>query len=321
MVTAGSAFGQAGDPLGGPSVEVDAVPGQESTLTGDVERGVRPVPFREFLRSLTVLDASTESLSADQRAQVDAITETFFREWRVYEREHADEVGELRTLMRSMRDDAMGADERFEERVASARERSRAIRKGGPDADGAQKKVWALLSDEQRELVGAELSAWRAQQEQRRGERYLDRQARKREAAAGGVPTDQVISDERINRMRIPDRMKERLLALPPEERADAIQHGVRTLEATREAVATGSIDDQTLASLDLPDRAKRRLDRLSPEQRAAALGRMLESRERGGGRDRPRGGGLDRDRENPAPNLDRVNVPKPDPDDSKEDG
>ena len=78
VATAGPVFGQGADPLGGPRVEVDAVPGQEATLTGEPERGVRAVPFRVFMRSLGVLEGTPTALSSDQRGQIETIRAEFF---------------------------------------------------------------------------------------------------------------------------------------------------------------------------------------------------------------------------------------------------
>lgn len=137
--------------------------------------------------------------------------------------------------------DAMMKDEA---ETAGAAERLQALHAAAPSTSAVETRIWQLLTDPQREHVGAALDELREAETRRAQEERLSRQLaeRRTSADAAGISTD--LQRPTIERMlsalesgeipeelwdRLPERARTRLEALPEDQRADALRRFLRT--------------------------------------------------------------------------------------------
>lgn len=347
VLAAGSAAGQntspgpSGSPvLQGPAVHDNSAPGQRSTFGGSRGNGKgaeRPIPQPVFMKAVMSLNEkeapAATRLSAEQKKQIDSLTEEFRASQREFAAEHRDELRELaaklppedRARLRELMtgpgaaqrpadghgirrlqgeggrgegdrreggrgedgrgegkpgagrgqtsDDAMmrGGDEPpdkprdnrrdkpDERQVQAARDQLKALLEQAPRPEESRAKVWAVLTDAQRQAVEAELKKTREKAGERRP------QAGPKNGPEGGKASKAGQAGEAN--------------AAPEETR--------------------------------VRERARERLKNMTPEQREEALKKLKERRaERGG--ERGRNGKGPADGRKPAPPIDEVNVPRP---------
>lgn len=158
----------------------------------------------------------------------------------------------------------MAAGEMVEDSGAAAGTRLAELRAAAPSVAGLQTRVWEMLSPAQQEVFGATLDGYLAEERARLEENRLEREIARREAAAaqraaergtdvtrgaGSVRDAGRLSDAMVERVlgelklgdipqrvwdRLPERVRDRLGALPEEERAAALARWLQELRDTR---------------------------------------------------------------------------------------
>lgn len=259
-------------PLAGPKVQRDAPPGVQGRFSegSERERGRRQRLGQVLgpVRALAGPDAPEGlALTGAQREALQAVVREHRRAISAYMREHAGELRALREQAglepiddrdrrqgrRSRRgagtpDEGVGrpgpapAEGRrprpdvsaMTEAQRAAFERLRAIERGAPPMEPVAKKVWALLTPEQR----AHVESKRAEQEAAR--------ARQAARAMDEGPVDMQ------ERGALRERMRERLSRMSPEEREEAMQ---RMRERRRERGGAGAdVPPPSMDDVEVPD-------------------------------------------------------------------
>lgn len=269
------AIAQPGDPLKGPEVKDNGIPGQKRSF-GDGEKGrkaqgQRPLPLAVVNKALDVLRADSageNKLSADQESKVKAAMDEHQAATRDYIEKNREELATLRAkvapadrtrvdralrefagpakgkgakkdkgaepAMAPMDGDMMDSadksggksDEKADaEAAAKARERLVQILEGRPKTEDAQAKIWAALTDAQKPIAEKELAKLREQ-----AQRPTPTPAA---TPAGGEKSKQdtlaeelknKTADEIMNDPRVPERLRERLRNMTPEQREQAVK-------------------------------------------------------------------------------------------------
>jgi Spy/CpxP family protein refolding chaperone len=186
VLLAGSAFGQPGQPLGGPNAADHRPPvGEQGFDGGPVEQqkrwmADRGIPMPEYVAMINSLKGDTTpanlKLTAEQDKQIQSLGDAF--------RKEADA---FREKMRSQRQDqgAGPADKNEREAMRSKMEEMRAA---APKPSETQTKMWAVLTPEQQKQLQPQLDRVRADVENRRAEEMANRRNGKRGPGAQGGP-------------------------------------------------------------------------------------------------------------------------------------
>lgn len=170
---------------------------------------------------------------------------------------------EAEAMMVPMEEGTMAADGSVD-----ARARLMELHAAAPSSAELQTRLWEVLSEPQREVVGAALDAHMAEVQTKREEQRLEKEIERRKGEAND---------------RKPSNRKQ-----GDGERSDKAQ-GVRgfgidaaAMDRVLQALDSGEIPQQLWSRL--PDRTRQRLESLPEEDRAQALARVLRSRRDGVG-------------------------------------
>lgn len=234
--------------LSGPSVQDRKVPGVNGTFgeRGDRRPGQYEVPAQVVRQALeeALGPGAPEAVRASdaQHAKVRGLLEAFQVEQRKFMEENRAEMAKYRSLGGPRRkpgeESAKGApkdprpaggtgemSEMTDEQRSEMMERARELREKMPKFADTQTKIWAELSDAQKQAVEARLEAWRTEQQKKEAERYAERQLKQRENAAPnakgpanpGGPAREITPEQRERFMRALERMS-------PEQREQLLQ-------------------------------------------------------------------------------------------------
>jgi hypothetical protein len=242
--------------LKGPAVKESGVPGENRQFgDGKVRNKDRmgtEIPHRLFMKALDVLrgdsaDASVR-LSAEQDSKIKAINDAFMDSIAKYRADHQAEAKELiqqlppdeqRKAREFLGREARGldikapklADKKGKAPDASADDMStqadpkkaeeakaklRELFQGAPKPADTHTQIFAVLSDPQKAAFQKEMDRLRKEQQDKAGERRLDRKNAQKDSAAA--------KDIDINDPRIPEQMRERLKNMSPDERQQALE-------------------------------------------------------------------------------------------------
>lgn len=304
------------DPLSGPAVKDNSVPGERPGFAGaarpEKREGSQEIPHRAFMSSIqdALGESAAENLrvSPEQREQIQAISERFDSAQRDFFAKHKDEFGNIRPgdirpgalgEGRAVRKEAgknkdapqepagrpapeMEDGQKKADRDATM-ERARELRNAAPKPADSHKQIWALLRQEQQAAVQVKLDEFKARVKEREGQAYMEREKKKLE--------QQFNSDKPGKKDKTPD-------AAAPNS-PDSPR---------RPAAARGDNERR--------ERLNRLFDQLSPEQRDQLLARlenMMSERGVNPPRDGKRTPRQPGDEKKPAPGMDEVNVPRTD--------
>lgn len=263
--------------------------------------GDRPIPLPVIMKALDSIrgeQAGENRLTPDQDARLKAGFEEFQASTRAYLEKNREEIASLRSQLsaedRAKFDQAFGGQGRAlqakktgfkgkapkngekspdkspekapgdemmnpgetpmvdAEASAKARARLMEIYAGRPKPEDAQAKAWAVLTEAQRKVVQEEVA--KAQKES----------AKKPGKPAGGAPVGDLknkTADEIMNDPRLPEKLRERLKNMTPEQREDAIKRlKERGVEGLRERRANGGGADKPApkpSDVDVPAQPK----------------------------------------------------------------
>jgi hypothetical protein len=248
------------DALSGPSVKEGGVPGDAKSFSGGPGRrreGDRPLAHRVFLDSLNVLrgekaDAAAK-LTPAQEKSLRELERSFQGEMRAYFEKNKDQVmkaretlglkGEMngeegfrrgveeirKALQKDKKapvaktsdtpaEDSMMSDEAMNEEREKARTKLQQIYSAAPKPGDVHTREWALLTETQQEIVSKEIDRLRTQEEEDRKSYLGKRDTLKKEledVIAGKKELDP-------NDPRLPDKMREKLAAMTPDQRREA---------------------------------------------------------------------------------------------------
>jgi len=246
--------------LSGPKVKEDGVPGEQRQFSPGRSKGKDmmggEIPHRNFMRAVESLKTSEDMavrLTTEQQSQIREINEGFVATTAEYRAEHRDEVRELLTkltpedrrraqefLNRSGENRRPELDKRknvpkkggedgsMEAKTdpktgEQARERMKELLAGAPNPADTHAKIHAVLTDAQKQAFKGELQKVREEMEARRKPEGKD--APKAPAKDGKEAKDgKGPKNIDINDPRIPEKARERLKNMSPEEREEAIK-------------------------------------------------------------------------------------------------
>ncbi|MDX2146125.1 MAG: hypothetical protein SFZ23_01280 [Planctomycetota bacterium] len=171
-----------------------------------------------------------------------------------------------------MQGDPMGNASPEDRARDKARDRLRQIFQGAPKPEETQTRMWAVLSPEQQKLVRAEVDRVRAEQNGRAGEALRERMGK----------ADKPLT---LDDPRIPERLRERIKNMSPEDREKAMERLRQRLDNQRNNAAG------------------------NPAKPAGDAG---NGKGEGGKGKSGKGRGKSSDAK-PAPSMDEVDVPSPD--------
>jgi len=238
------------------------------------ERGLGAREFMRALEVIRGESAAEGvRLTSAQEEQIKAAGEEFRAEVRAYADKHRDELAQLRGKLNPQEqrrlsgflrqvdqerpgkpaagekgkakaakpqqaesDDMMSDGKAVDEAThTKARDRAMQVIEGAPQPRDLQKKVWSVLTAEQRPVVEAQVKRMQAELEKRRSEQM---ESRKGEKAPGAAAPAQAPTWEQIkNDPRVPQQMKDRLEKMSPEQREEAIK---RLAERRRQGAEQG---------------------------------------------------------------------------------
>lgn len=196
--------------LGGPEVKETRIPGVEQGFTEGRRRDSAEIPQRVFLSALGKLRAA----EAPPEVRLSDAQEAALRE---IEKEYRETARRVEERVRQAQRDRAG-EEPMGDEGEQRRRRLEELRREAPRPLEWQTRIYAELTEAQREFVKAELQVWREQMEKRRQEEYMQRRLRERGADAPGAPAPAARDAAPEGRERL-RRVAELLMQLPPEER------------------------------------------------------------------------------------------------------
>ena len=277
------------DPMSGPRVDDRAVPLTDPAFGGEgmdgARRGPQQIPHPMFLRAVQHLSSpelpETLRLTPEQSVAIGDMLEGYATAVRRSRIERAEEVRELREAMRPPR----GRERTPEEQAAfeAARERLDEIQREAPTPGPTHAEVVALLNDAQRgelrRVIAAEMDRLAEIQRGPGDARPGDPRLGGDGVSRGG----RIVSDDEVRDLPLPEGARERILLIPPEQRAmrltqlflgpDRAQHAPIRARLAR---VEGPVSDAQLQALALPERFHERLEPLTPEQRHQAITRLM---------------------------------------------
>jgi hypothetical protein len=224
-------------PLSGPDVQNNRAPEMEDQFAkGRQRRGAMAaerVPMRAYLMSLSKLrgeDVSPEIRLSDEQedkisqiqAEFMAATRQFAAAAREGQRRRGRDGRAPDAMQEPMNDRPQGRPAPEARRPDPARVEE--LRRNAPRPEDYQVKIWAVLSEPQREVVTKELEQVKEELRQRREQQYMERQAAQRNPAAPGAgqaPGQPPVQRPAAERVR---RIMEKLQQLPPEEREQLLR-------------------------------------------------------------------------------------------------
>ena len=253
-----------GPALEGPKVRDNSMPGKKQAFgdgNKDRKAGDAPIRLPVVMKALDVLrgeKAGENKLTDAQESSIKGAFDEFQKSTREFMDKHREELGTLRSQLspedRAKVDQAFGGEGRGPrpgkagdkgggnggdkkdqpkpdgdpmmtpgedapkvdaETSAKARARLTEIYAGRPKPEDAQAKAWSTLTEPQRTILQAEIK------------RVNEEMAKKGKPGAGGGGLEDLKGkspEEIMNDPRVPERLRERLKAMTPEERKEAVK-------------------------------------------------------------------------------------------------
>lgn len=264
-------------PLKGPAVKDDSVPGESRRFTGGAikkkEAVGETIPHQAFLRSLSVLKAPdidpTARLSDEQASKIEQISREYRESQRAYMEEHREEIAKIRKKanpeLRRRIDSALGEPGlRTIKEVTPSKDQAKAPAKDGDASDesmmqkpeneaeetalktrAAEIAQGAPKSSDAHAKIWAVLTASQrpiVEKELARVKKELE--ARRDGAKKGDAKKKSGADAENIDLSKLPPAMQERLKNMSPEEREKAIER-LRNRKKAEAEKKTQSKDEQ----------------------------------------------------------------------------
>lgn len=309
-----------GDPgLRGPAVRDRNVPGVEGSFGEGAEGKKRsqamrlpPNVFREAMETIMGEDAPENvRVTPAQREKFEGWFQEFQESARQYQRAHRQEIQDLRKKAGDSNRPRRpgGAPENADamkpadEEAAAAQDRMRQLMEGAPRVEDVYTKVWAELTEPQRQAVDGRIAEFRERQAREREENYVRQKSGKKAAGAEQARSmERERSDAPQGEAVRPSRPPEGGPGRPPN------RPNARAGEGSGANV-----------SPERRERIMRMLGRLTPEQQDQVIARLEERlREAGLGGEPGQGPRRNPDGRRggpkPPPPMDEVNVPPPPP-------
>jgi DNA-binding MarR family transcriptional regulator len=300
--------------LKGPQVQDGGIPGMRRPF-GDGQGGDpkqrladRPVPQREFMRALDSLhDENTPEnlrLTDEQQEKIRAVNEDFQKAVLDFRQQHRAEIAELRkSAPNSPNSPAPGAapgpadpdkmtDADAPQRPPQpppegtpARQKFEELRALAPNPKDYQARIFAVLTEAQRPIVEKNLQHIR----QELGDAAYANRAKQevhRQLQKGRAQLDAIANGGPVDLSKLPPRLRERLEAMTPEEREEAIKKFRERYANRAPGAAAGEAPDSAPSTQGAPARAARNAmpadlqetwSSLSPEERRALVQRARE--------------------------------------------
>lgn len=254
-------------PLKGPAVKDGGVPGEYRSFAGGGKGGKdrmqQEIPHRQFVQAFNVLRGEKADeqlrLTDSQDSQLRAIEQGFREEMESYRKEHEGEARELLAKLpaderrkiggflagqgpkrpldggkrgepKADKPDGDGMQETDPKAAEGARARLRELFQGAPKPADSHAKMFAVLTDAQKPVVQKELERMKKEAQDRREPGKIERGVEKgkgdvkNRTKTGGEPLT-------LDDPRIPERMRERIRSLPPEQQAEALKRALERLK------------------------------------------------------------------------------------------
>lgn len=250
----------AGTPLSGPQAPIRDTPGGGAGFNGTpapIAKKDRGAPVRgwasvQVIRETLGDNAPAEiRLSAEQKTKIDAVVADLRQQMQDFAKQHKGDVAALRSRGAKSTIDGENAGQQA---VAS---KLKELREKAPSSNDALTKIWALLSDAQKQAVQPKLDDLRQQGARAEGEafakRKTDRAGDKRadksqiktgdKAAAAGAQGDTSKLQSLLDRLppEKRDQVKQRLENMSPEDRQKLIERIQQRRAAGPKPVGSGN--------------------------------------------------------------------------------
>jgi hypothetical protein len=263
-------------PLKGPAVKDDSVPGESRRFTGGAVKKKESVgeriPHQAFLRSLSVLKAPdidpTARLSDEQAGKIEQISRDYRESQRAYMEEHREEIAKIRKKanpeLRKRIDSALGEPglQTIKE-VTPSKEKGKAPAKDGDASDESMMQPQTEAEDAAIKTRAAEIAQgapkatdahakiWAVLTASQRPivEKELARvkkelETRRDGGKKGDAKKKSGADGENIDLSTLPPAMQERLKNMTPEEREKAMER-LRNRKKAEAEKKTQSKDEQ----------------------------------------------------------------------------
>ena len=254
--------------LAGPKVETSRLPGLEESFSGGAMRmpgmSERPVPMQVFRRAFEMLlaDSTDEQLrlTEDQEAQLRELGREHAEAVREHMQPHSDEIARLRRAARSRGtpDEADAQPRRGGQDAISVLQRRLAqIRRTGPSDVSLQTRMWTVLTEPQRELIEAEIDAWREEMAERRTQQVMERYMRQSRDAARDTPPPTrdrpAMMDAGAFERQLSERLRRSIRRLPPEAGGRLLERLRRRWEQQQRDAPVEDANPRSSRSTDRP--------------------------------------------------------------------
>ncbi len=257
------------NPLGGPAVNTNTVPGERGEFGGGKggfkKEGPKEIPHQAFMEAITLAVGPNAPadlrLSDDQRKQVTAASEQFTAAQREFMKNHKGEIDKLRTsslkekrteggkaAKKGDAESAMQPADATPEQRDAMMEEMRQLRDNAPKPGDVHKKIWAVLNPAQQAAVQVKLDEVKARIKSKVDEKMLEKE-------------------------------KERVAKKLGKDKKGAAPTPPSTGPASTPATATSPLAGNS----DRRERLLQMLDKLTPEQREKALARLEQVLSEGG--------------------------------------
>ncbi len=290
MTLSGSVIAQTAQPdaLSGPAVREGGVPGDSKSFTGGRRReGDRPLAHRMFLQSLDVIRgekaAAATRLTAEQEKSLRDFEKAFQTDQRAYfeknreaiqkarealglkgEMEEGDGfrrgVEEIRRALQEKKapakkpepatepaEESMMSEDAMNEALEKARGQLQRIYANAPKPADVHTRQWAVLTVAQQEIVIKEIDRLQASEGEDR-KNYLGRRDTLKQDMEDIVAGKKEVD---VNDPRLPEAMREKLAAMTPDQRREAVRKFMvergRKAAAGTEKKAAPTMDDVVL--------------------------------------------------------------------------
>lgn len=282
---------QNADPLKGPEVKDQAVPGTVGQFGGAETKGkfaqreVRPMVFMEAVKKALGPDAPEDvRMSPEQQTKLRALAEDYRTQVQAYMKSRGADGEKVRKALaerakgakgaKGGKDAAKGTEGANTGDMQDMAAKAEELRAGMPSASDMYTKAWEILSAKQRAAVEARIEEFKHQREVEEGKEYVARKLKKAEPVEG-------------------------------QTEGLAKEKGKFAGAAKGQGESAGA-----RVPAEVRERFLRLLEKMTPEQREQLLQR-IEERMQAGGREAPQGE-RGRGERKPAPSGKDIEVPKP---------
>lgn len=220
--------------LRGPKVVEEKMPGTQEAFVRGSEGAMRDrVPDRVIEASLRRLQSAESPedvrLTENQINQIRDIQQDVRVSLRDYTEAHAEEVRRLTRLVSARSDrprvraqaEAMEPMSVTDSEAENARRRLEEIRAGAPTSADAHARIWRILTEPQRAAIEADIARFRTEMEERMTAAYLERRMRNAQGEGAATPPVRPLVQQLDF---VPEQLRQRIAALPPEQRERLIQ-------------------------------------------------------------------------------------------------